>query len=150
MKSISWKQKELLLLVLYAVVFYALVIRRSLQLSHDHYAKLYGLRRGWIFARPNDVSDGQWRNFRENLPILTIVFGIFTLVANLLRRSFSLRAKGMSFSWIVISLAYLFYLHGTCILFILAIASVNFFLVKIFAYADIWKDKILLICALDI
>lgn len=78
MKSSSWKQKELVFLVLYAVVFYALVIRRSLQLSHgtpvhpilsivvflfllsliffssaDYYAKLYGLRPGWIFARHN-------------------------------------------------------------------------------------------------
>ncbi|XP_057777350.1 membrane-bound O-acyltransferase gup1-like isoform X3 [Salvia miltiorrhiza] len=67
-----------------------------------------------------------------NLPILTGVFGIFTLVANLLKISFSLRAKGMSFYWIVISLAYLFYLHGACILFIFGIASANFFLVKIF------------------
>ncbi|KAL1569876.1 membrane-bound O-acyltransferase gup1 isoform X1 [Salvia divinorum] len=132
MKGSSWKHRELFVLVPYAVVFYALLIRRSLQLSHDHHAKLYGLRPGWIFGRLIDATDAQWRNFRQNLPILTGVFGIFTLVANLLKRSFSLKAKGMSFYWIVISLAYLFYLHQACILFIFGIASANFFLVKVF------------------
>ncbi|KAI3445500.1 hypothetical protein Pfo_002165 [Paulownia fortunei] len=132
MKSSSWQQKELLFLVLYAVVFYTIVIRRSLQLSHDHYAKLYGLRPGWIAGRLNDASDAQWRNFRGNLPILSMVFGIFTLVANVLKTSFSLKAKGMSIVWILISLVYLLYLHGACIMFVFTIASANFFLVKIF------------------
>ncbi|PIN08206.1 Acyltransferase [Handroanthus impetiginosus] len=132
MKGSSWQQKELIFLVLYAVVFYTVVIRRSLQLSHDHYAKLYGLRPGWIAGRLNDVSDAQWRNFRGNLPILTMVFGIFTLVANVLKASFSLKAKGMSLIWNLISLAYLSYLHGACIIFVIIIASANFLLVKIF------------------
>ncbi|CAK9154995.1 unnamed protein product [Ilex paraguariensis] len=78
-----------------------------------------------------DVSDAQWRNFRGNLPILTFVFGIFTLVANMLRTYYCLRAKGMSIVWLVISLAYLSYLHGACILFILSIAAANFLLVKV-------------------
>ncbi|KAL8527594.1 hypothetical protein ACS0TY_005448 [Phlomoides rotata] len=132
MKSSSWQQKELLFLVLYAAVFYALVIRRSLQLSHDHFVKLSGLRSGWISGRLNDISDAQWRNFRGNLPILSSVFMIFSLVANGLKRAFSLRAKGMSIIWTVISLVYLLYLHGACVIFIIAIASANFVLVKIF------------------
>ncbi|KAK4402072.1 putative membrane-bound O-acyltransferase C24H6.01c [Sesamum angolense] len=130
--SNGWRQKELIFLVLYAVVFYIIVIRRSLHLSHDHYGKLYGLRPGWIAARLNDISDAQWRNFRSNLPILTMVFGIFTLVANVLRTSLSLKAHGMSIVWLLISLTYLLYLHGACIIFVLTIASANFCLVKIF------------------
>ncbi|KAG8649557.1 membrane-bound O-acyltransferase gup1 isoform X2 [Manihot esculenta] len=39
----------------------------------------------------------------------------------------------MSIVWLFISLVYLSYLHGACTVFILAIASVNFLLVKIFA-----------------
>ncbi|KAL6494442.1 hypothetical protein OROGR_031242 [Orobanche gracilis] len=127
MTKSSWKQKELIFLVLYAVVFYAIVIRRSLQLSRDHYPKLYGLRPGWI-----DASDAQWRNFRGNLPILTMVFVIFTMIAHVIKTSFSLKAKGTSVVWILISLGYLFYLHGACIMFIIIIASANFCLVKIF------------------
>lgn len=59
-----------------------------------------------------DVSDAQWRNFRWNLPILTFVLGIFTLVANILRSHYHLKAKGMSIVWLAISWIYLTYLHG--------------------------------------
>ncbi|GFP94769.1 putative membrane-bound o-acyltransferase c24h6.01c [Phtheirospermum japonicum] len=113
MSKSYWQQKELIFLVLYAVIFYAIVIRRSLQLSHDHDSKLYGLRPGWIAGQFNDASDSQWRNFRGNLPILTTVLVIFTLVANVLRTSFSLKAKGMSIVWILISLRHI--CHRYCI-----------------------------------
>ncbi|XP_039144512.1 membrane-bound O-acyltransferase gup1-like isoform X3 [Dioscorea cayenensis subsp. rotundata] len=129
----SWKLWELAFIVLYALAFYALVIYRSLQLSHDNSHKLFGLRPGWILGRLNDLSDPQWRNFRGNLPILMLVFGIFTLVANTIRRFYHLRARGMSLIWSFLSLCYLSYLHGACIVFILLISSMNFFLVKIFA-----------------
>ncbi|KAK3022177.1 hypothetical protein RJ639_045372, partial [Escallonia herrerae] len=78
-----------------------------------------------------DASDAQWRNFRGNLPILTIVLGYFTLVANMLRAYFRLQAMGMSVVWLLISLTYLSYLHGAFILFVVAIASVNFLLAKV-------------------
>ncbi|KAJ9180402.1 hypothetical protein P3X46_008651 [Hevea brasiliensis] len=130
----EWKRRELSILVLYAIAFYTFIVRRSLQLSHDHEAKLYGLRPGWLLPPClNDVSDAQWRNFRGNLPILTVVFGISTALANFLRAFLCLKAKGMSIVWLVISLVYLSYLHGACTVFILSIASVNFLLVKIFA-----------------
>ena len=58
-----------------------------------------------------DVSDAQWRNFRGNIPVLTLVFAIFTLLANFMR-AFNLRVKGMSIVWLLFSLAYLSYLHG--------------------------------------
>ncbi|XP_074349938.1 membrane-bound O-acyltransferase gup1-like isoform X2 [Apium graveolens] len=130
--SILWRNKELSVLVLYAVVFYAYVIRRSLNLSHDHFHQVRGLVPGWIPNRFNDVSDAQWRNFRWNLPILTFVLGIFTLVANMLRSHYHLKAKGMSLVWLVISWIYLSYLHGVFIVFILSIVSANYLLVKIF------------------
>ncbi|KAL4324902.1 hypothetical protein GQ457_11G006840 [Hibiscus cannabinus] len=128
---------ELLLLLLYAIGFYTFCIRRSLHLSRDHFSKLRGLRDGWLFSPPrlNDVSDAQWRNFRSNLPILSLVFGIFTLLANICRKLFRLRARGMSILWLFLSLIYLSYLHGVCILFIFLIASANFLLVKIFSQA---------------
>ncbi|KAJ8434417.1 hypothetical protein Cgig2_002619 [Carnegiea gigantea] len=99
----------------------------------EYYGKLWGLRPGWLANRLNDVSDAQWRNFRGNLPILTAVFGAFTLVATTLRKIYHLKASGMSIVWLLISLIYLVYLHGACILFIVSIASVNFLLVKTFA-----------------
>ncbi|XP_015953609.1 membrane-bound O-acyltransferase gup1 [Arachis duranensis] len=129
-----WKQKELYFLVTYAFVFYVIIIRRSLQLSHDYGKQLFGLRPGWLIPRQlNDVTDAQWRNLRGNIPVLTVVFGIFTLLANLMRAFFNLKVGGMSIIWLLFSLTYLSYLHGACIIFVLSIATVNFLLVKIFA-----------------
>ncbi|XP_008456245.1 membrane-bound O-acyltransferase gup1 isoform X1 [Cucumis melo] len=130
----SWRRHELGFLIVYALLFYFFIIRRSLHLSQEHYVKLYGLRSGWIFPpRLNDLSDAQWRNFRGNLPILTTVFLIYALVANFLRSRFLLRAKGMSIIWLIISFTYLLYLHEACVIFIISIASLNFLIVKIFA-----------------
>ncbi|PNX89457.1 membrane-bound O-acyltransferase family MBOAT protein, partial [Trifolium pratense] len=127
----TWKQKELFFLVTYVLVFYVIIIRRSLQISHDHYKKLFGLRPGWLIPNHlNDVSDAQWRNFRGNLPVLTLVFGIFTLLANLMRAFFNLNVRGMSVVWLLFSFAYLSYLHGACVIFVLSIATINFLLVK--------------------
>eukprot|EP00261_Vitis_vinifera_P032848 XP_019074091.1 PREDICTED: putative membrane-bound O-acyltransferase C24H6.01c isoform X4 [Vitis vinifera] len=129
MKS-YWKKRELTFLILYALLFYIVIIRRSLQISHDYYRKVLGLRPGWVADQLNDVSDAQWRNFRGNLPTLTVVFGIFAFVANLLRAYCQLKARGMAVVWLLISLIYLAYLHGACIIFVLSIASANFLLVK--------------------
>ncbi|XP_021899295.1 putative membrane-bound O-acyltransferase C24H6.01c isoform X1 [Carica papaya] len=127
-------KKELGFLVLYAIAFYAFIIQRSLLLSRDHYRKLPGLRPGWLFHLGfSDASDAQWRNFRGNLPILTLVLTIFTALANMSRSYFHLKAKGMSIVWLFISMVYLLYLHGACIIFILSIAAANFLLTKIFA-----------------
>lgn len=133
MGPLFWKRSELLFLIFYAVTFYALVIQRSLHLSHDHSRNLYGLHRGWMFNRLNDLSDSQWRNFRENLPILSFVLGFFTFGAITLRSKFCLKGREMSIVWFSISLGYILYLHGACVVFILSIASVNYFLAKIFA-----------------
>ncbi|XP_024034767.1 putative membrane-bound O-acyltransferase C24H6.01c isoform X5 [Citrus clementina] len=126
---------ELMVWIPYAIAFYVFIIRRSLQISHDHFSKLYGLRPGWLFSPQslNDVSDAQWRNFRSNLPILTVVFILFAVLANTFRTFFNLKARGMSILWLFISFIYLFYLHGACVIFILSIASLNFLLVKSFA-----------------
>ncbi|XP_021740624.1 putative membrane-bound O-acyltransferase C24H6.01c isoform X2 [Chenopodium quinoa] len=129
----SWKQKEFGFIIIYAICFYIFIINRSLKISHDHYQQLWGLRPGWLANRLNDVSDGQWRNFRGNIPILSAVFGAFTVLATSLQKTCQLRANGMSIVWLMVSLIYLIYLHGACVLFILSIASLNFLLVKIFA-----------------
>jgi len=46
MGGVPWKRVELVALVLYALGFYLVVIRRSLRLSHDYSGRLYGLRAG--------------------------------------------------------------------------------------------------------
>ncbi|XP_020095537.1 putative membrane-bound O-acyltransferase C24H6.01c isoform X2 [Ananas comosus] len=136
MISNLWKQWEFLFILFYALIFYLVVIHRSLQLSHDYVGRLYGLRPGWFANRLNDVSDSQWRNFRGNLPILTLVMGAFVIVANVFRHYYALKGRAMSALWIFISLIYLLYLHGACVGFILFFGSLNYFLVKTFARSN--------------
>lgn len=52
-EGFQWKRLELSLLIVYAIAFYAVIVRRSLQLSRDHSRSLSGLRRGWMFNRLN-------------------------------------------------------------------------------------------------
>ncbi|XP_078156795.1 MBOAT (membrane bound O-acyl transferase) family protein [Carex rostrata] len=132
MGSLPWKKLELGFVLIYAAFFYASFIQRSLHLSHDYAGRLYGLRKGWLAGRFNDISDAQWRSFRENLPILTIVMGSFVTIANFLRYQYGMKGRGMSLLWTILSLCYLVYLHGACVAFIFAIASANYFISKTF------------------
>uniref|UniRef100_A0A0E0H994 Uncharacterized protein n=1 Tax=Oryza nivara TaxID=4536 RepID=A0A0E0H994_ORYNI len=92
----SWRRLELAALCAYALGFYLVVIRKSLRLSHDYSGRLYGLRAGSLAGHLNDLSDAQWRNFRGNLPVLTIVMGAFLMLANMLRYCYSLKGRGAS------------------------------------------------------
>nr|XP_010929814.1 putative membrane-bound O-acyltransferase C24H6.01c isoform X3 [Elaeis guineensis]XP_010929815.1 putative membrane-bound O-acyltransferase C24H6.01c isoform X3 [Elaeis guineensis]XP_019708520.1 putative membrane-bound O-acyltransferase C24H6.01c isoform X3 [Elaeis guineensis] len=142
MSNSSWKRWEFLFIILYALAFFFVFIRWSLQLSHDHSRSLYGLRPGWMSNRLNDLSDAQWRNFRGNLPILTLVMCFFTFVANILRYHYCLKGRGMSFIWIILSLCYLSYLHEACVIFVLSIASANYFIVKTFARSPYYMSML--------
>ncbi|EEC78503.1 hypothetical protein OsI_18427 [Oryza sativa Indica Group] len=131
----SWRRLELAALCAYALGFYLVVIRKSLRLSHDYSGRLYGLRAGSLAGHLNDLSDAQWRNFRGNLPVLTIVMGAFLMLANMLRYCYSLKGRGASLVWLLLSVTYLCYLHGACVSFILLIALINYSIVKVLEVA---------------
>ncbi|KAE8702458.1 hypothetical protein F3Y22_tig00110482pilonHSYRG00097 [Hibiscus syriacus] len=73
---------ELLLLVLYAIGFYAFCIRRSLHLSRDHFSELRGLRDGWLFSPPRLNEIVPFKNQRDvhslAFPFSQFTFPIFT------------------------------------------------------------------------
>ncbi|ONM25129.1 GUP1 [Zea mays] len=134
MGGVPWNRVELTLLVLYALGFYLVVIWRSLRLSHEYSGRLYGLRVGSLAGHLNDLSDAQWRNFRGNLPILTVVMGAFLILVNTLRYCYGLKGRGTALLWLILSLSYLCYLHGACVVFVLLIALINYSIVKLFAH----------------
>ncbi|BBN05317.1 membrane-bound O-acyltransferase GUP1_2 [Marchantia polymorpha subsp. ruderalis] len=132
-----WRKVELTVLFTYAGCFLATVLFKSMSVSteYDSVSKagwLWGLKQGWIMNRKVDLSDSQWRNFRSNLPVLAVVMGSFTAVGQILRSTFQLRRRGMSWFWLTLSLVYIVYLHGASVLFILAIALGNYYVVKFF------------------
>ncbi|KAJ7555855.1 hypothetical protein O6H91_05G057300 [Diphasiastrum complanatum] len=132
---LSWRRLELAFLGIYAVLFYAFAVKRSVDLSRDfsqgkQQAKLWGLQQGWISEQLIDLSDSQWRNFRGNLPVLTAVMAGFMLLGFALGQGFSFSGKGRLHFWLLVSLIYVLYLHGACIIFIVAISLGNYAVVK--------------------
>jgi hypothetical protein len=79
-----------------------------------------------------DLSDSQWRTFRAGLPALTGVMAIFTILAGGLKAGLHLSGRPMAWFWLILSLSYIAYLHGACVVFILAIAISNFAITKAF------------------
>jgi hypothetical protein len=133
----SWRRVELWFLIAYAVVFQCFVVYRSVRISEE-YSKgpkagwLNGLRQGWIMNQLMDLSDSQWRTFRAGLPALTGVMAIFTILAGGLKAGLHLSGRAMAWFWLIVSLSYITYLHGACVVFILAIAISNFAITKAF------------------
>lgn len=106
----------------------------SLSFAFQRLMFLLGLIINYYLCIPfQDVSDAQWRNFRSNLPILTVVFILFAVLANTFRTFFNLKARGMSILWLFISFIYLFYLHGAWYVFFIISFTILFIYLLAFA-----------------
>ena len=79
------------------------------------YRGLPGLARGWIAGRRNDLSDNQWRTFRDNLPLLAAAAVATSALSRAVRRA----ARGARDAGkilipfhVVYGAAFAFFLHG--------------------------------------
>ncbi|KAK9819787.1 hypothetical protein WJX72_002349 [[Myrmecia] bisecta] len=149
----SWRLE---LLLYYLVVGSALLhfVVRGVTVSSDAagaLAGLYGsaahvgLQPGLLLGRQVDLSDIQWRTFREGLPLSTLVFAAFARLSLLVHR-FKPSARG-SF-YVVAGLAFSAYLHQACVIFTLALLLGNFVLARLcagrrFGPAAIWTANCL-------
>ncbi|CAD7702175.1 unnamed protein product, partial [Ostreobium quekettii] len=43
------------------------------------------LQDGWLYGRRVDLSDGQWKEFRQSMPALALVMGAFVAISRLLQ-----------------------------------------------------------------
>jgi hypothetical protein len=72
----------------------------------------------------------RWRNFPRNLPISTLVLGIFLSLINTMRTKLHLYGIHLSMLWILLSLTCIIYFHGAYTIFIFTLAFGNFFFTK--------------------
>ena len=79
------------------------------------YRGLPGLAKGWIAGRRNDLSDDQWRTFRDNLPLLAAAAVATSALSRAMRRV----ARGARDAGkilipfhVVYGAAFAFFLHG--------------------------------------
>ncbi|KAJ3550711.1 hypothetical protein NM688_g5016 [Phlebia brevispora] len=138
-----WKTPEF---IFYAFVFCAVVpimiwIPISLSSpSHPSYPiYIRRLSPGWLFGRRVDNSDAQYRGFRNNIPALSGLIVAFFAFKTIYTQVAKFRASAVRFTdnlhHIPFSLAFsmlmLIILHGTSVLKIFAILSINYLIAKL-------------------
>ncbi|PRW20737.1 membrane-bound O-acyltransferase isoform X1 [Chlorella sorokiniana] len=115
----------------------------------DRYAP--GLQPGSWLGRRVDLSDIQWREFRAGLPALAALF-LAAAAASRLLHQWGATATMRSRAHLLLSLAFLGYLHGSCASFVLAFALTSYAVAQMaagqpYGAAVIWACNIALLLA---
>mmetsp|Transcript_26877 Transcript_26877/g.58609 ORF Transcript_26877/g.58609 Transcript_26877/m.58609 type:complete len:573 (-) Transcript_26877:1835-3553(-) len=102
---------------------------------------LPGIRDGWFLGLKMDVSDHQWRMFRDQFPLMTVAAVVHLMLSKLARLALPAEIS-LVVRW-ALSLIFVTYLHGSCMLFVLGLSLFNFILChavagRMFAPAFIW------------
>ncbi|KAI0766788.1 MBOAT-domain-containing protein [Irpex lacteus] len=136
-----WRTTEFLLYLLVFSTVVPLMFWIPIQLSsasHPNFA-LYSnrLSQGWLFGRRVDISDAQYRSFRNNLPILAVLVIVFLalkqaylLVLQRVSRTYMTGHLNLVPFLLIFSTIMLSALHGTSILKIAVILSLNYAIAK--------------------
>ncbi|KAJ7229406.1 MBOAT, membrane-bound O-acyltransferase family-domain-containing protein [Mycena haematopus] len=135
-----WKTLEFRI---YAVFIFSIVLIMGwipITLSsstHPNYPKFRRrLSRGWMFGRPVDNSDAQYRGFRDNFIPLALAAGAFLLAKTLRTRIHGTKASPNNMYLLPFNLGasvvMLIALHGTSALKIFAILTGNYLISKSF------------------
>src|SRR6185312_9524122 len=85
---------------------------------------LPNLNPGLIPNRKVDLSDGQYRFFRSNLPLLFLVSSIFLLLSFGIKKLFNYSIKPRLYFYLIFSIIFLIFINGSCIIFIFIIVII--------------------------
>ncbi|TFK34568.1 MBOAT, membrane-bound O-acyltransferase family-domain-containing protein [Crucibulum laeve] len=132
-----WNTLEFKLYYVACVVVIPLMVWIPVSLSNPSHPNFQmfksKLSEGWLFGRQIDNSDGQYRHFRNNLPILTYAMIAYTVIKFLRVHAFKVDPYSNIYL-IPINLAFsiimVLALHGTSILKILAILTINYLIAR--------------------
>ncbi|KAJ3854031.1 MBOAT, membrane-bound O-acyltransferase family-domain-containing protein [Lentinula lateritia] len=104
--------------------------------SHPNYPQYqYKLWQGWLFGRNLDNSDSQYRSFRNNIPILTGVAFLFLLLKYSWNKLYLMSKIPVDNLHLIplnaaLSLIFLLALHGSSILKLVIVITINFIIAK--------------------
>ena len=122
---------------LFVVVCFFILLQHGLQLSEAHASIAPGLRQGWLPGRLVDLSDAQWRGFRESIAPMAVAFGVFGGVSRLVfghraghGGTTSASPRGRVAYLVASSVGFLLYLHGRCALYVYGLVSLSWVLTR--------------------
>ncbi|KAF9165643.1 glycerol transporter [Actinomortierella ambigua] len=137
-----WHTKEF---YVYYVIF-LICVPYMFKVAHEtstkdnpNYAKIEDLLEDGFFGYKVDNSDGQYKGFRNNLPLLAKVIVLYLPLSHLFRKVFvpvtplksPLQRLPRAYFFLAFSVVYLYFMYGNSILKILAITSVNYAIAKV-------------------
>ncbi|KYQ90287.1 membrane bound O-acyl transferase family protein [Tieghemostelium lacteum] len=130
-----WFTYEFFFYYICIVVGFYYCLRMAITTSNefnDGFRHSDGIVQGWFLNRKQDLSDTQYRVWRENFPLLSIGLLLFVSISNLIKNTFSDAYKRIIY-YNLMSLGFLIYAHGAAIIIVLSIAMINFGISRVFA-----------------
>ena len=134
-KSIEEKKKIVFIeYIFYTIVSSFLVIYFTLKLGFNCHKlaekynfKLDGLVKGFSFLGGyRDLSDFQWRYYRENLKLIVIFAIIFVSISKFIKANFSLNI--LKYFYLSFGLGYGFFLHRLKIIYLIIVLWISYLL----------------------
>ena len=103
------------------------------KLAEKYDFKLNGLTKGYSFLGGyRDLSDFQWRYYRENLCLILIFAFIFVLIAKLIKSYSSKNA--LKYFYLLFGLGYAFFLHRLKMIYLIIVLLISYSLCKNYSY----------------
>eukprot|EP01132_Coremiostelium_polycephalum_P009730 gene9730-11949_t len=130
-----WLTAEYFVYYTLALAGYYLCLRKMLNRSQEYNSgekENDGIVDGWFLGRKQDLSDTQYRIWRENFPLLSIGLSIFVILSNLIKSKFPDQPFNRIIFYNVVSFGFLIFVHGSAAFIILGIAVANFTISRVF------------------
>ncbi|TIA73257.1 hypothetical protein E3P92_00454 [Wallemia ichthyophaga] len=150
-----WRSHEFKLYYVVFIVMIPIIFYIPFQIStqqHINYARYSSrLTDGWLFGRKIDLTDQQYKSFRNNLSHLAFISATHVVISRVLKKIHKLTQ--MNCNWIL-CIAVLLGLHSYQFVFPIAVSLLSYILSKCLAgykhfYALIWMFNIITLVAIE-
>ncbi|GAM17403.1 hypothetical protein SAMD00019534_005780 [Acytostelium subglobosum LB1] len=139
----KWLTTEFIIYYVIIIIGYLICINKILNSSRDYNDGLKnsaGIVPGWFIGRKQDLSDSQYRTWRGNFPLLSIGLSIFIALSTIIRKYGGSSINNINsrlLYYIIASLLFLLFVHGSSTIIIVAIALSNFGISRFFARSSL-------------
>eukprot|EP00877_Chromochloris_zofingiensis_P001841 jgi/Chrzof1/11658/Cz06g04030.t1 len=94
----------------------------------QHHIAVPGVSSGWVPGHQQDLSDSQWRDFRGSMPLLGTVLAGFVVLSRAVQ---IVAPQHRVVFYCSVALVFLGALHGACLIYVVGLALVNYYLCQL-------------------